>query len=434
MTRIYRSSAVFAALAMLSSSAAFAQVNFAYDWNVQEPEEVEGWDGDAIRIVFDEVGNSQQGVSFDSAVTGDYSKLEFDFELRFLNDPDTPEGVADGIGWTYANVDIFGESAEDDVFPNYSGEEPNLEGSIGVGFDTWMNAAIDDESGESTDGTLPNSFSLHYDGQRLVTLPMSEYDLPDDWLETPSVKRAHIEIVPGEDEALVTVQVTDTESGESVTAFEEEPIDFFEPYDGRMTFRARTGGEWADSDLDNISVTLVEPDGTRRDPVVHYGRHVGPGGEVTPGDYNDDGALDVVDLNLQSAEMKKVEGQDLAKFDHNTDGKVDVSDRTIWVKDLKMTWVGDANFDREFNSGDLVTVFAAGKYETGQMADWTEGDWDGDMAFGSGDLVYAFSDGGYEMGAPPAVAAVPEPSSLALVLIGLFAFGWHRRYTIAASC
>ena len=157
--------------------------------------------------------------------------------------------------------------------------------------------------------------------------------------------------------------------------------------------------------------------------------------QVTPGDYNDDGALDVVDLDLQSAEMKKDPAeQDLAKFDHNTDGKVDVNDRTIWVKDLKMTWVGDSNFDREFNSGDLVAVFAAGKYETGQMADWTEGDWDGDMVFGSGDLVYAFSDGGYEMGEPPAVAAVPEPSSLALVLIGLFAFGWHRRYTIAASC
>ena len=50
--------------------------------------------------------------------------------------------------------------------------------------------------------------------------------------------------------------------------------------------------------------------------------------------------------------------------------------------------------------------------------------WDGDMAFGSGDLVFAFSDGGYEQG--PLVAAVPEPSSLVLVLLGLFAFAFHR--------
>ncbi len=150
-----------------------------------------------------------------------------------------------------------------------------------------------------------------------------------------------------------------------------------------------------------------------------------PGGD--PGDYNTDGVLDDVDADLQSAEMKKpVADQDLATFDHNNDNVVDIMDRTFWVKDLRGTWIGDANLDNEFNSGDLVVVFAAGLYETGEMAGWAAGDWNGDMAFDSGDLVVAFADGGYELG-PPVGAAVPEPSTLTLVSFLVAALFWFRR-------
>jgi hypothetical protein len=49
-----------------------------------------------------------------------------------------------------------------------------------------------------------------------------------------------------------------------------------------------------------------------------------------------------------------------------------------------------------------------------------QGDWDGNQLFTSADFVAAFADGGYEAGPRPgAVSAVPEPSSLVLVLIGL---------------
>ena len=144
-----------------------------------------------------------------------------------------------------------------------------------------------------------------------------------------------------------------------------------------------------------------------------------------PGDYNSDGMVDAADADRQAVEMK-AEMPDLGTFDENDDGKVDNADRIIWVKDHAATWVGDSNLDNEFNSGDLVAVFAAGKYETGEMAGWAEGDWDGDMTFSSGDLVAAFSDGGYEQG-PPAMNAVPEPSSLVLLGLGLMAIVTRRR-------
>ena len=67
----------------------------------------------------------------------------------------------------------------------------------------------------------------------------------------------------------------------------------------------------------------------------------------------------------------------------------------MWVDDLKNTWIGDANLNGEFNSGDMVQVFARGKYETLETAGWEDGDFNGDTLFGSGDMVAAFVGGGY---------------------------------------
>ncbi len=53
-------------------------------------------------------------------------------------------------------------------------------------------------------------------------------------------------------------------------------------------------------------------------------------------------------------------------------------------------------------------------------AGWAEGDWNADLVFDSGDFVAAFVDGGYEQGLfPGAVQAVPEPSAIVLLLLGI---------------
>jgi hypothetical protein len=56
---------------------------------------------------------------------------------------------------------------------------------------------------------------------------------------------------------------------------------------------------------------------------------------------------------------------------------------------------GDANGDFRFDSLDIVQVQLAGKYATGQSANWSEGDWNGDGVFDQFDIIAALQTGSY---------------------------------------
>ena len=126
--------------------------------------------------------------------------------------------------------------------------------------------------------------------------------------------------------------------------------------------------------------------------------------------------MNVSDIDLLSAAISS--GANESRFDLTNDTVVNRDDLVDLVTSQMGTWIGDANLDGEFNSSDMISVFSAGKYESGQTATWTEGDWNGDTTFDSADLIAAFSDGGYELGPRQAVSSVPEPS---LGLWGIFA-------------
>ncbi len=150
---------------------------------------------------------------------------------------------------------------------------------------------------------------------------------------------------------------------------------------------------------------------------------------VLRGDFNGNGEIDLGDLD--NLTLVSAGNTDPLEYDLTGDGKVDGADVTEWIKakDIGYSWIGDANFDGQFNTGDFVQVLGIGKYEQpGASAVWSEGDWNGDGVFGTGDLVAALSDGGYEIGPRTDVAAVPEPSSVLLIVVGLWAFvGTVRR-------
>lgn len=147
---------------------------------------------------------------------------------------------------------------------------------------------------------------------------------------------------------------------------------------------------------------------------------------VALGDFNGDGQFDAIDMNgLTYAVL----GENTEpRFDVNLDGSVNAADRDTWINSIKKTYVGDANMDGEFNTGDFVAVFQRGEYEDALIANssWETGDWNGDREFNTGDFIAAFQAGGFEAGPRAAVSAVPEPASLGW-MVGVLLLMLRRR-------
>ena len=162
---------------------------------------------------------------------------------------------------------------------------------------------------------------------------------------------------------------------------------------------------WGDSGLDTLWHVASAI------PSVALSTETVGGGNGTPGDFDGDGDLDAADIDALSAAVRS--GGTDSKFDVSGDGAVTEADRGMWVDSLRKTYFGDSNLDGEFNSGDFVTVFTVGKYESGNAANWAEGDWNGDNQFNSSDFVTAFSAGGYEKGPRAAVSAGRTARSVA---------------------
>ena len=112
-----------------------------------------------------------------------------------------------------------------------------------------------------------------------------------------------------------------------------------------------------------------------------------------PGDINQNGDLDVADIDLLAAAIRSGQlGPDL-----NGDDRLNEDDHAFLVQEIFQTNFGDSNLDGFFDSSDLVSVFQAGEYEDNLAGNssWAEGDWNGDGEFTTRDLVFAFQSAAY---------------------------------------
>ncbi|MCA9199953.1 MAG: lamin tail domain-containing protein, partial [Planctomycetales bacterium] len=118
------------------------------------------------------------------------------------------------------------------------------------------------------------------------------------------------------------------------------------------------------------------------------GQHV-----TTSADFNQDGRIDVADIDLLCAAIQAGDHS----LDLNGDSDVSQADMDVLIKGVLRTSYGDVNLDGVFNSNDLVMIFQQGEFEDGIAGNstWADGDWNCDGEFSTADLVNAFQDGGY---------------------------------------
>ena len=172
------------------------------------------------------------GAGFTRTAPATWNTVVASFDFRV-----TPgAGQADGMSVAFLNTATYGTNG---LAPGMS-EEPNLTGSIGIGIDVYNNAEVNN-----------NHVSLHYGS--IVGAPVT----PSFDLSNGRFHRAQIIIRFRGGRALVTMRVTPDVhlgAGAGVTLFEDAVINGLNPYEMRLAFGARTGGENAAHDVDNVSV------------------------------------------------------------------------------------------------------------------------------------------------------------------------------------
>lgn len=192
---------------------------------------------------------NQNSITFDLSRPGAWNVVIADFDLRL----EPAFGRADGFGFALLNTDpAFPYGATEPVGvegPLFAAEEPNFQGSLGIGFDIHQAGT---QSGVGAD-LNNNHVSIHFNG-----VEQGEFDA------TPVVdlgggQWVHVRVIlrPGFGFSDVSVILTPC-SGDPVLLIDRFRIPGFTPYEGRVHFAARSGGESAEHDLDNVRVQFLD--------------------------------------------------------------------------------------------------------------------------------------------------------------------------------
>jgi len=142
---------------------------------------------------------------------------------------------------------------------------------------------------------------------------------------------------------------------------------------------------------------------------------------AVPGDFDTDGVLTSIDIDLLSAEV--LSGENQAAFDLTGDALVDDADRRQWVEDLAGSLFGDADLDSKVEFDDFLALSTG----FGQPGGWANGDFNGDGNVGFPDFLELSANFGRAGSGNlnVATATVPEPVAGGCWLLTLCL--WLRR-------
>ncbi len=201
--------------------------------------------GKFLRLVDDAAPPNVNTITFQTSDAGAFNQVIADFDFRI-----TPGiGRADGFAFALLNTATY---TTPNVEPQAAAEEANYIGSLGIGFDIYQNDDLNDDGNDVIRANFSNSISVHFNSTLLAQVDVSPT------LDLASGQWIHARIVmrPGGGFSDVSVILTPN-GGQAVAVVDQFAIAGFTPYEGRLHYAARAGGESADFDLDNINAQFM---------------------------------------------------------------------------------------------------------------------------------------------------------------------------------
>lgn len=180
---------------------------------------------------------NRNSIAFDLSDPGPHGLIVADFDFRLR--PQAVDNRADGFGFTLVSTARFGASG----LVGGGSEEPDLRGSLGIGFD------IHQGPGDAS----PNHVSVHWDSAKVAEVDVSEaLDLANGYFNHARIVVRAGHLLPD-----VTVILTPC-GGAPVTVVDQLAVPGLLPYESRVQLMGRSGGFAALHDLDNVNVQFAD--------------------------------------------------------------------------------------------------------------------------------------------------------------------------------
>jgi hypothetical protein len=197
-----------------------------------------GPNGNFLRLLAG-VNNQVTHYTYDLTDPGAFETIHASFDFRIT--PGTA-GLADGFHFLLIPTSTYGSAGDG---PNVLAEEPNVPNAFGVAFDVYPGI---------------NNVSLHWDNSQHIEHSIDQFE-GISYRSNGVFNRAQIDVQRVGNGSNVSVTLTGDSLGSATPVYKafEIAVGNFLPYEHRVQFGGRTGGENMNVDLDNVNVAYSNP-------------------------------------------------------------------------------------------------------------------------------------------------------------------------------